>query len=265
MRTLLKRSTSGLIYALLFIGAILYSKETYIILISVFGMVCLWEFLKLLSLKNIGPYIFFSSLVFLLFSSHKIPMLKQVLLIISLSTSIQLLFYLFLKKKKYPSSFFEKLDLSIRYTVLSFIFLMLIPFENGEYQKSIVLLMVFLVWTNDSFAYLIGKNFGKKKLFESVSPKKTVEGFIAGVFFTIIVCVIASNHFDILSTKQAVIFALIVSIFGSLGDLVESKFKRQANTKDSGSIMPGHGGLLDRLDSLMFIAPFVYLYIHYLI
>ena len=265
MRTLLKRSTSGFIYALLFIGAILYSKEIYIILISAFGVVCIWEFSKLLSFKNIGPYIIFSTLVFLLFSSYKIPFLKEVLLIISLSTSVQLLFYLFFKKKKYPSSFIEKLDISIRYPVLSFIFLMLIPFENGEYQKSIILLMVFLVWTNDSFAYLIGKNFGKKKLFESVSPKKTVEGFVAGIFFTIIICVIASNYFDILSTNRAVIIALIISILGSLGDLVESKFKRQANTKDSGSIMPGHGGLLDRLDSLMFIAPFVYLYIHYLI
>jgi len=76
--------------------------------------------------------------------------------------------------------------------------------------------------------------------------------------------VIISNYTDILSINQAVVVAFIVSIFGSLGDLVESKFKRQANIKDSGSIMPGHGGLLDRLDSLMFIAPFVYLYIHYL-
>ena len=87
---------------------------------------------------------------------------------------------------------------------------------------------------------------------------------IVGIFFTTIVSVIISNYTDILSINQAVVVAFIVSIFGSLGDLVESKFKRQANIKDSGSIMPGHGGLLDRLDSLMFIAPFVYLYIHYL-
>lgn len=212
-----------------------------------------------------GPYVIFLILIFLLFSSYNISFLKEILLILSLSASIQLLINLFLKKKNSPSSFIEKLDISIRYPVLSFIFLMLIPFENGEYQKTIILLMVFLVWTNDSFAYLIGKNFGRKKLFESVSPKKTIEGFIAGIFFTMIVCIITSNYINSLSTSQAIVIALIVSIFGSLGDLVESKFKRQANMKDSGSIMPGHGGLLDRLDSLMFIAPFVYLYIHYLI
>ena len=264
MRTFLKRSVSGLAYALVFVGAILYSKETYIILISIFGVVCIWEFLKLISFKNISPYIIFSILIFLLFSSTNNILLTQILLIVSLSTSIQLLIHLFLKKKKYPSNFIEKLDISIRYPVLSFIFLMLIPFESESYQKSMIILMVFLVWTNDSFAYIIGKNLGKKKLFESISPKKTVEGLIAGIFFTTIVSVIISNYTDILSINQAVVVAFIVSIFGSLGDLVESKFKRQANIKDSGSIMPGHGGLLDRLDSLMFIAPFVYLYIHYL-
>ena len=167
MRTLLRRSTSGVVYALLFIGAILYSKETYIILISTFGVICLWEFSKLLFFKNMGPYVIFLTLIFLLFSSYNISLLKEILLILSLSASIQLLINLFLKKKNSPSSFIEKLDISIRYPVLSFIFLMLIPFENGEYQKTIILLMVFLVWTNDSFAYLIGKNFGRKKLFES--------------------------------------------------------------------------------------------------
>ena len=121
-----------------------------------------------------------------------------------------------------------------------------------------------LIWTNDSFAFLVGKNFGKHKLFEKVSPKKTIEGFIGGLVFSIIVGVIIGQYSGIFSISSWIIIAIIVAVFGSLGDLVESKFKRQANIKDSGTIMPGHGGLLDRLDSLFFLAPFVYLYIHYI-
>ncbi len=265
MRKLLKRSISGLVYSLLFIGAILYSKETYIILISVFGVLCLWEFLKLLSLKNIAPYILFFVIISLLFSSHDTSLLRHILLFLCLSGSIQLLINLFRKKKEQVPGIFKKLDISIRYLLLSFIFLMILPFKNGEYQESIILLLVVFVWSNDSFAFIVGKNLGKKKLFESVSPKKTVEGFIGGIFFTVAIAIMISKYIDFLSMTQAVIIALTVSIFGTLGDLVESKFKRQVNIKDSGTIMPGHGGLLDRLDSLLFVSPFVYLYIHYLI
>lgn len=119
-----------------------------------------------------------------------------------------------------------------------------------------------MIWTNDSFAFIVGKNFGKHKLFESVSPKKTIEGFIGGMFFAVIVGVLIGNYSNSFSILNWITIAIIVAVIGSLGDLVESKFKRQANVKDSGKIMPGHGGLLDRLDSLFFLAPFVYLYIH---
>lgn len=121
-----------------------------------------------------------------------------------------------------------------------------------------------MIWTNDSFAFFVGKNFGKHKLFESVSPKKTIEGFIGGLLFAIIAGFLIGKYSTYFSISNWIIIAVIVAIFGSLGDLVESKFKRQAKVKDSGTIMPGHGGLLDRLDSLFFLAPFVYLYIHYI-
>tara|TARA_R110001632_G_scaffold10505_6_gene38826 strand:- start:9367 stop:10164 length:798 start_codon:yes stop_codon:yes gene_type:complete len=265
MTNLLKRGTSGIIYAVLFISAILYSKETYIILISMFGFVCIWEFLKLSNLKNTIPYILFLGLIFLPFLSFDTTLLIHGLLLLSLSGSIQLLIYLYTKKKNYPSNKIQKFDITIRYLLLSLGFLILLPVVNGEYQESIILSLVIFIWVNDSFAFLVGKNFGKRKLFESVSPKKTIEGFLGGVFFTVIAAIIVSYSIDFLSMTHWIVIALIASILGTIGDLVESKFKRQAKIKDSGTIMPGHGGLLDRLDSLLFVAPFVYLYIHYLI
>ena len=111
---------------------------------------------------------------------------------------------------------------------------------------------------------MIGKNFGKQKLFEKISPKKTVEGFLGGLFFSCIASYFIATFTDTLSFTSWLILANIVSVFGTLGDLVESKFKRQAGVKDSGVIMPGHGGLLDRLDSIIFAAPFIYLFLRLL-
>ena len=136
---------------------------------------------------------------------------------------------------------------------------------NGVYEQSVILTLIILIWVNDSFAFFVGKNLGRNKLFESVSPKKTLEGFFGGVLFSLITAFLLSYFCDFLSLTNLIVISLIASILGTAGDLVESKFKRQAHTKDSGNIMPGHGGILDRLDSLLFVAPFVYLYIHYLI
>ena len=118
-----------------------------------------------------------------------------------------------------------------------------------------------LVWVNDSFAYLIGSQIGKQKLFPRVSPKKTVEGFLGGLFFACISSYFIATFTDTLDFTNWLILSIIVSVFGTLGDLIESKYKRQANVKDSGVIMPGHGGLLDRLDSIIFAAPFIYLFL----
>ena len=265
MTNLLKRATSGFIYAVLFITAILCSKESYIVLISLFGFISIREFLNLLKFNNIIIYMLFIGLIYLPFSSLDSSVLIDVLLVLSISGSVQLLVNLFIKKKNYPSNTIQKLDISIRYLLLSFAFLILLPFINGGYEASVILSLIIFIWVNDSFAFFVGKNLGKRKLFESVSPKKTIEGFFGGVFFTLITAFLVSYFCDFLSLTNLLVISLIASILGTMGDLVESKFKRQANTKDSGTIMPGHGGILDRLDSLLFVAPFVYLYIHYLI
>ena len=264
MTNLLRRATSGFIYAVLFITAIMYSKESYIILISLFGLISLREFLKLLKFNNYVIYLLFVGLILVPYLPIHSFFIK-LLLALSLSGSVQLLLNLLFKRNKYPINFIQKFDICVRYLLFSFTFLILLPFVNGVYEQSIILTLIILIWVNDSFAFFVGKNLGKRKLFESVSPKKTVEGFFGGVLFSLIAAFILSYFCDFLSLTNLIVISLIASILGTAGDLVESKFKRQANTKDSGNIMPGHGGILDRLDSLLFVAPFVYLYIHYLI
>ena len=242
----------------------MYSKESYIILISLFGLISLREFLKLLNFNNSVIYLLFVGLILVPYLPIHSFFIK-LLLALSLSGSVQLLLNLLFKRNKYPLNFIQKFDICVRYLLFSFTFLILLPFVNGVYEQSVILTLIILIWVNDSFAFFVGKNLGKRKLFESVSPKKTVEGFFGGVLFSLIAAFILSYFCDFLSLTNLIVISLIASILGTAGDLVESKFKRQANTKDSGTIMPGHGGILDRLDSLLFVAPFVYLYIHYLI
>jgi len=159
----------------------------------------------------------------------------------------------------------SKMGLTIRYIVFSFCFLILIPFQENQYKPEIILSILILIWTNDSFAFIVGKNLGKRKLFVSISPKKTIEGFFGGLIFSIATGSLISIYVSDYKFIDWIVIAVIVSVLGTIGDLIESKFKRQANIKDSGTIMPGHGGILDRFDSLLFVAPFVYLYINFII
>jgi phosphatidate cytidylyltransferase len=134
-----------------------------------------------------------------------------------------------------------------------------------SFNSGIILGFFVLAWVNDSFAYAIGKNFGKQKLFESVSPNKTIEGFFGGLFFTCFGSYAISYFTDSSLTNSNWLFiSIIVSVFGTIGDLIESKYKRQAKVKDSGIILPGHGGLLDRLDSIILASPFIYLFLIFL-
>ena len=121
-----------------------------------------------------------------------------------------------------------------------------------------------ILWTNDTFAYVVGKKFGKRKLFESVSPNKTWEGTIGGAIFALALAYIMARYFRELYRSDWLIIAGIIVVFGNLGDLIQSKFKRSFNVKDSGNILPGHGGILDRFDGVYMAAPFVFAYIQYL-
>ena len=117
-----------------------------------------------------------------------------------------------------------------------------------------------LIWVSDSAAYVFGINFGKRPLLKSVSPKKSIEGFIGGIIFSIIFSIIFYNYLNLgFNIVQWVILGLLTASAGALGDLVQSQFKREAGVKNSGNWLPGHGGLYDRMDSIIFAGPFIYL------
>lgn len=269
MKEILIRSLSGLLYVLLLISS-LFNEHAVIILFFVFGLVCLGEFKKLIQLKSIIPYFIFIILYsafayweLVLNTNNGLNEVVQILMVLTIFVELFLIKDLF-SGKTIPLFSTKRFLLTTFYLSSSFVFLILIANFYEEYNSNILLGSFILVWVNDSFAYLVGKNFGKQKLFEKISPKKTVEGFLGGLFFSSIASYFIATFTETLNFTSWLILSIIISVFGTLGDLIESKFKRQAKVKDSGIIMPGHGGLLDRLDSIIFAAPFIYLFLRIL-
>ncbi len=147
------------------------------------------------------------------------------------------------------------------YVVLPFCFYYALAFNGGDYNFQFPLGLLLLIWANDTGAYVFGVSLGKNKLFERHSPKKSWEGFVGGIIISLIAAWLISMYFTDLSLTNWAVIALIASVVGTFGDLTESMLKRSLDTKDSGGLLPGHGGLLDRFDSLFFAAPLVYMYL----
>jgi len=266
MKEILTRALSGLLYVSLLIAS-LYWKHALIALFFVFGLIAQAEFKKLINLKSFVPYLVFI-ILYLGFAYWDVitngvsgyDEAIQIFMVISIFVLLILIKDLF-SEKTIPLFESKRFIITTFYLTSGFVFLIGIANFDQTFTPLLLLGSFILVWVNDTFAFLVGKNFGKQKLFPSISPKKTVEGFLGGLFFSCIASYFIAEYTETLSFTNWLILANIVSVFGTIGDLIESKFKRQANVKDSGVIMPGHGGLLDRLDSIIFAAPFIFIFL----
>jgi phosphatidate cytidylyltransferase len=288
MNETFKRGISGAVFIALLITSILYATESFILLFGVFLLIATYEFCGLIKVNRVLPIAFvtlfytsFSLLNYfkpatekklseifnqqLTFDFNK-NQLDLILLSVCLFVSVKCIVFLFDDKIQTLDTFSKYIYL-IGYILLPFIFITKISFGVTDYNPKIIIGLFILIWTNDTFAYLVGKSVGKHKLLERISPKKTIEGFLGGVIFAVFAGFLISKLYiqpnPNFSTKSIIIWttiALLVGIIGTIGDLIESKFKRIAGVKDSGKIMPGHGGILDRLDSVIFVAPFIYLF-----
>lgn len=159
------------------------------------------------------------------------------------------------QKHEKPFSGIAQTLLGVIYVVLPFVAFFSLGFVTGTYDHRLPLGFMLILWGNDTGAYLTGKFFGKRRLFERISPNKTWEGLIGGVLLALVTSFVLANYFTVLPAWQWAGMALVVSLFGTFGDLVESMLKRSQQVKDSGAVLPGHGGVLDRFDGLLFAAP----------
>lgn len=151
--------------------------------------------------------------------------------------------------------------LAFAYVLIPFILIQLIVTKEDQqnWNSNLILFMFILTWTFDTFAYLFGVRFGKHKIMPSISPKKSWEGFGGGFVFTIIASYLSYSYFKFEDIRIPLIISIILPFTATLGDFIESHYKRKAGVKDSGNLIPGHGGILDRMDAFMITIPAIYI------
>lgn len=258
MKEILRRSITGVIYVVLLLGAVFLSSDAFDFLFMAFGLACLYEYKRIVRIK--GYYMFAAYLalwwVFIYLTNDSTAV--NMLMLCTIAVDLALLMFLFSKKPRKFNSL-QKFIIGLFYIGGGCIFLTMIPYKHDEFAQFLIMGIFILIWVNDTFAYLVGRTLGSSKLFPAVSPKKTIEGSVGGLIFALVAAYFLSWYETRLSVTEWMAMACLIVVAGSLGDLLESKFKRMAGVKDSGAILPGHGGIWDRLDSLVFAAPFAYL------
>ncbi|MCJ0741726.1 phosphatidate cytidylyltransferase [Pedobacter montanisoli] len=264
------RAITAFFFTIVMLGSIFLGAYTFTAFYLLLSMVCLLEFYRMIKTTKIHPNLFIGvALAILCFgsiaASHFIDIPVKNLLLY-----IPLFFAVFIaelyRKSERPFSNIAFTFLGLIFVIVPFVFFFSLGFiTNNSYSFHFPLAFLLMLWANDTGAYLFGMKFGKHRLFERHSPKKSWEGFFGGIFTGLIVAFIINSWFHEISLLEWSGMALIISCFGTLGDLVESMLKRSVGVKDSGNFLPGHGGFLDRFDGLLIAAPLVYTYLFWLL
>ena len=272
MKNLITRTLSGAVFLIIVVGSILAGTYVFTLLLLILTIIGLNEYTKLkaeLFKKKAVRFLFYLSGISI-FYIITLPTLG----ILTFQTTIwgllvvlaNLILFIIIKKEKSIRAH-ANFVLGYIYVSVPFALLATFHFLNELKIEDYELLIGFFIilWSNDVFAYLVGTAIGRTKLAKKISPNKTWEGTIGGVILSLLAAYLISISFSSLDMANWLVLGLLISIFATLGDLLESKLKRQAGIKDSGNIMPGHGGVLDRFDGMLLAAPVVYIYLIFII
>lgn len=270
----IQRAVTGVLFVIVLVGCILYSPLSFGILFTIISALSVHEFAQLVSKssevsinKTItalgGAYLFLALMSFCTQQSvgARVFLPYLGLLLYMMITELYL-------KKKNPTGNWAYSMLSQLYVALPFALLNVLAFQNSSetgsvtYNPILPLSIFVFIWLSDTGAYCVGSLIGKNRLFERISPKKSWEGSIGGGIFSIASSLGFAHFFPFMSEWQWVGLAIVVVIFGTWGDLTESLMKRQLGIKDSGNILPGHGGMLDRFDSALMAIPAAVVYLY---
>lgn len=267
---LVKRTTAGAVYIAIVLFALLGGEYAFLAVFGVFQIVGLYEFYRMTEKGThcrIHKYfhIFYGLLIYLSCFLYLQDIFVAALPLTAISYLLILFISaIFIDRKEIVETTAYSL-LGQIYITLPLSILMFISHRYGnligDVSNMLILVVFVLIWINDTAAFLFGSLFGKHRLIERISPKKSVEGFVSGILICIIATLIAAPYFPTISIYLWVAIGLITPVFASLGDLFESLLKRTYGVKDSGNIIPGHGGILDRIDSLLVVFPTIYLFL----
>lgn len=272
IKDVVTRAGAGILYILFILIGLLGGRFSFVVILGTVLGISLFEFYRMMekdtshSISKIfniimGTLIFLSVFLYLEeISLIALPISVLLYLLILISSAI------FIKRDDILHgiiySGFGQMYITMPLSLLMFMSYYFPGASGGEgYHYAPVLAIFVFIWVNDTAAYFFGSLLGKRKLIEHISPKKSVEGFIAGILFTIIASLIFARLYAEYSIIFWIGFAAVIALFGTLGDLFESLIKRTSSVKDSGRFIPGHGGILDRIDSLLVAIPAIYLYL----
>ena len=257
-----QRLLTALLAMPIFIASIYWSVWTYFILFFFITLFTLLEFYQLTKRGCVAPLKFLGIvyglciyvLLFLIVQGFVVPKYLYGLLP---GTTLPFVVQLYKKPVQHAFTQISYTLLGVIYIGLPFSMLHWVAFSNGFYNPTLILGLFLMLWANDTGAYCVGYNLGKTKLFKRISPKKSWEGALGGSMLTLMIGYGMAHYFKILTLWEWLVMACVVSIAGIYGDLIASLFKRSIGIKDTGKTFPGHGGLLDRSDSLLIVVPFV--------
>lgn len=259
---LTQRIVAALIGATVLIGALWLGPVSYFFIFLLLMIMTQLEFYTLTGLDGMVPLKTFGtisgSLLFIIIYLVESTRLRDdyYFLLFPIVMCIFLI-KLYRPDDKKPFTSIAFTILGIIYVALPFSLMSMIVFRNGGYNPLIAIGILLILWASDTGAYFAGTRFGKRKLFERISPKKSWEGSIGGTILALLMAILVGFNFQLLPLWQWIGVAILIVVGGTYGDLVESLFKRSILIKDSGSLIPGHGGFLDRFDSLLLAVPFI--------
>lgn len=249
------------------LSATWYGQISFTILFSIITVLGLWEFYTLSEITGNKPLKVLGTVAGTLLFLSNAWAVSEGNHLQFLAINIPVLFSIFIfelfTKRENPFANIAFTLLGIFYVALPFSLLNHILTLNGSYSYEILFGCWFVLWSNDTGAYLTGSAFGKTKLLPRVSPGKSWEGCVGGAVIAYVITWIISGWYTSITRTDWYIIASILIVIGTLGDLVESLYKRSLNVKDSGTLLPGHGGILDRFDSLIMAIPFVFVYLFF--
>lgn len=255
-----QRILTAILAAAIFLPFVIYGKLPFTIFVYLLASIALHELLKMkkISLASIPGLVSLLILWVLLIPTYYLTILDEVNFSkaeLALLALLLLLTYTVVTKNKFTFDDVGFVVIAIFYLGIGFYFLI----ETRNVGLDLVFYALILIWVTDSGAYFVGRTMGKNKLWPEISPNKTIEGAVGGVLFAVIFSWIYHYFTGVLDNYLTVTFMTIfLSVFGQIGDLVESALKRHYQVKDSGTILPGHGGILDRFDSLLFVLPILH-------
>lgn len=253
MPKIVVRMLSGSVYVAMIIAAVYFNYPWFVILMALFSLLSLLEVIGLThdqasSSMNLTALVYSGIIIYLCMFQQLDQFSWHYYLAFAIQILALVMIYINMRSGKMPALLFNTL-----YIWLPLAALAIWSVQNSLKAVDHLLFMFILIWVNDSFAYLVGKAIGKRKIFPKVSPNKTIEGTIGGVVFTMISGYLMSAYWLNLDVEP-ISSALLISVCAIWGDFFESYLKRRLDIKDSGNLMPGHGGILDRIDSLLFVA-----------